>query len=44
MLTPSQAVSASRILREHWRKGSKVAALPPDLQPRNRAEGYAIQA
>lgn len=44
MLTPSQAVSASRILREHWREGSKFAALPPDLQPRNRAEGYAIQA
>ena len=44
MLTPSQAVSASRILREHWREGSKFAALPPDLQPRNRTEGYAIQA
>ncbi|MGC2776624.1 MAG: hydratase [Bradyrhizobium sp.] len=44
MGAPDQPTSASAILGEHWREGRKLAALPPDLRPRDRAEGYAIQA
>ncbi len=44
MGAPDQLASASRILREHWRDGRKLAALPQDLRPRDRIEGYAIQA
>ncbi|BAM86216.1 putative hydratase/decarboxylase [Bradyrhizobium oligotrophicum S58] len=44
MRGPDQPASASGILREHWREGRKLAALPPDLRPRDRIEGYAIQA
>ncbi|MGJ5178021.1 2-keto-4-pentenoate hydratase [Bradyrhizobium oligotrophicum] len=44
MRAPEQLASASAILREHWTEGRKLAALPPELRPRDRAEGYAIQA
>jgi 2-keto-4-pentenoate hydratase len=44
MFAPDQVASASRILREHWREGRKLSALPPDLRPHDRAAGYAIQA
>jgi len=44
MRAPDQLASASGILREHWREGRKLSALPPDLRPRDRIEGYAIQA
>ncbi|UFZ02174.1 hydratase [Bradyrhizobium ontarionense] len=44
MGAPDQPTSASAILCEHWREGRKLAALPPDLRPRDRTEGYAIQA
>ena len=44
MRAPDQSARASGILREHWREGRKLAALPPDLRPRDRIEGYAIQA
>lgn len=44
MRAPDQPASASGILREHWREGRKLAALPPELRPRDRIEGYAIQA
>jgi 2-keto-4-pentenoate hydratase len=39
-----QIAAASRILRDHWRAGTKLAALEPALQPRDRTEAYAIQA
>lgn len=35
---------ASQILRDHWRDGEKLAALPEHVRPRTRADGYAIQA
>src|SRR5689334_9419856 len=44
MLGPDQTRAASTLLFEHWQDGRRVAALPPDLRPTNRAEGYAIQA
>lgn len=36
--------AASRLLRRHWQSGERLPALPPDLRPSTRAEGYAIQA
>ena len=44
MLDDSQIAAAARILREHWRAGTKLAALESSQRPRDRAEGYAIQA
>ena len=44
MLDNTQINAASRILRDHWRIGTKLAGLAPQLRPRDRAEGYAIQA
>jgi 2-keto-4-pentenoate hydratase len=35
---------AARVLYQHRQAATKLAALPPDLRPRDRAEGYAIQA
>jgi 2-keto-4-pentenoate hydratase len=34
---------AAEILWDHWRRGTHLDALPDDVQPRTRAEGYAIQ-
>ncbi|BBK37777.1 fumarylacetoacetate (FAA) hydrolase [Allostella sp. ATCC 35155] len=36
--------AASALLRQHWAAGTKLPCLPRDLQPGDRAEGYAIQA
>jgi 2-keto-4-pentenoate hydratase len=36
--------SASRTLHDHWRAGTKLDALDAALRPRDRVEGYAIQA
>ncbi|CCD87349.1 putative Hydratase/decarboxylase [Bradyrhizobium sp. ORS 285] len=44
MRATDQPAGASEILRSHWRHGSKFSQLPPELRPRDRAEGYAIQA
>jgi 2-keto-4-pentenoate hydratase len=44
MLDTNQVAAASQTLRDHWRAGTKLAALAPSLRPRGRAEGYAIQA
>ncbi|WP_257167589.1 2-keto-4-pentenoate hydratase [Bradyrhizobium sp. SRS-191] len=44
MRATDQPAGASAILRSHWRQGSKFSELPPELRPRDRAEGYAIQA
>jgi 2-keto-4-pentenoate hydratase len=44
MLDNTQIAAASRILRDHWRVGTKLTGLEPQLRPRDRAEGYAIQA
>src|SRR5512135_1842761 len=44
MLDKDQIAAASQILYGHWRAGTKLGALAPALQPRDRNEGYAIQA
>ena len=44
MLSEDQAQAASDLLVRHWRNGTRLAALPADLRPATRAEGYAIQA
>ncbi|BBK32478.1 2-keto-4-pentenoate hydratase [Stella humosa] len=44
MLDPSRAQAASALLLDHWRQGRRLPALPPDLRPATRGEGYAIQA
>jgi 2-keto-4-pentenoate hydratase len=44
MLDKNQIEAASRILRDHWRAGTKLAALETSCRPRDRGEAYAIQA
>ena len=44
MLDNTRIDAASRILRDHWRLGTKLTSLDPQLRPRDRTEGYAIQA
>src|SRR5437764_815806 len=44
MLEKNQIVSASQTLHDHWRAGTKFAALDDWMRPGNRTEGYAIQA
>ncbi len=38
------AKAASALLARHWRDGTVLDALPPDLRPATRAEGYLVQA
>jgi 2-keto-4-pentenoate hydratase len=44
MLDKNQIATASKTLHDHWRAGTKLAGLETSLRPRDRAEGYAIQA
>jgi 2-keto-4-pentenoate hydratase len=44
MLKKNQIETASRTLHGHWRAGTKCGRLETSLRPRDRAEGYAIQA
>ncbi|EJN08669.1 2-keto-4-pentenoate hydratase [Bradyrhizobium sp. YR681] len=44
MREKDQVDAASQVLVRHWRDGTKLDALEPELRPRNRADGYAIQA
>jgi 2-keto-4-pentenoate hydratase len=39
----ARAQAASDLLVGHWEAGTRIAALPPELRPATRAEGYAIQ-
>lgn len=38
------AKAASALLARHWRDGTVLDALPQDLRPATRAEGYLVQA
>jgi len=38
------AAGAAKILWEAWRQGARLPSLPERCRPRDRAEGYAIQA
>jgi 2-keto-4-pentenoate hydratase len=44
MLDGHQIEAASRTLQDHWRAGTKLDALKASMRPRDRIEGYAIQA
>jgi 2-keto-4-pentenoate hydratase len=44
MLDKNQIAATSRTLHAHWRAGTKLASLDASQRPRDRAEGYAIQA
>jgi 2-keto-4-pentenoate hydratase len=44
MLDKDQIAAASRTLQQHWRTGTKLSNLDPSQRPRDRTEGYAIQA
>ena len=44
MLNENQIAAAAKTLHDHWRAGTKLANLEASLRPRDRAEGYAIQA
>lgn len=36
--------AAADLLWDHWRDGTRLAAIPEHLRPRTREEGYAVQA
>src|ERR1700739_735530 len=44
MLDEHQIASAAGTLHTHWQAGSKIGDLDPSQRPRDRREGYAIQA
>ncbi|QKD04719.1 2-keto-4-pentenoate hydratase [Mesorhizobium loti] len=44
MLDAEKAGAASRLLVGHWDKGTRLDAIPQDLRPKTRIEGYAIQS
>ena len=44
MLDKDQTAAAAKTLHDHWQAGTKIADLDLALRPRDRAEGYAIQA
>jgi len=44
MLDNNRIAIASKTLHDHWRAGTKLDGLEASLRPRDRAEGYAIQA
>ncbi|MGH6678100.1 MAG: 2-keto-4-pentenoate hydratase [Bradyrhizobium sp.] len=44
MLDDKQIADASCVLHDNWRAGTKIESLGDAARPRDRAEGYAIQA
>lgn len=44
MLNQHDINAAARTLYDHWQAGSKLHELAPSGRPRDRADGYAIQA
>lgn len=44
MLDNNQIAAAAKVLHDHWRAGTKLGALYSVMRPRDRAEGYAVQA
>jgi 2-keto-4-pentenoate hydratase len=44
MLDKDQTAAAAKTLHDHWQAGTKLGDLEPSQRPRDRAEGYAIQA
>jgi 2-keto-4-pentenoate hydratase len=44
MLDHDKIAAAAKTLSEHWRDGTKLEGLDASMRPRDRTEGYAIQA
>jgi 2-keto-4-pentenoate hydratase len=44
MLDHDKIAAAAKTLSDHWRTGTKCDALDASMRPRDRAEGYAVQA
>jgi 2-keto-4-pentenoate hydratase len=44
MLDKNQTAAAAKTLHDHWQAGTKLGDLELSQRPRDRAEGYAIQA
>ena len=44
MLDKTQTAAAAKTLHDHWQAGTKIGELAPPQRPRDRADGYAIQA
>ena len=44
MLDNEKIASAAKTLNDHWRAGAKLESLDASMRPKDRAEGYAIQA
>ena len=44
MLDKDQTAAAAKTLHDHWQAGTKIGDLDLSQRPRDRAEGYAIQA
>jgi 2-keto-4-pentenoate hydratase len=44
MLDDDRIAAAAKILSDHWRAGTKLESLDASIRPKDRAEGYAIQA
>ena len=44
MLDTDKIAAAAKTLSDHWRAGTKLENLDAAIRPRDRAEGYAVQA
>jgi 2-keto-4-pentenoate hydratase len=44
MLDNDKIAAAAKVLNDHWRAGTKIEGLDASTRPKDRAEGYAIQA
>ena len=44
MLENDNIAAAAKMLNDHWRAGTKLESLDAAIRPRDRLEGYAVQA
>jgi 2-keto-4-pentenoate hydratase len=44
VLDTDKVTAAAKTLNDHWRAGTKLENLDASIRPRDRAEGYAVQA
>ncbi len=44
MLTEAKEKAAAALIARHWEEGSQLHALPEQIRPTTRSEGYGIQA
>ena len=43
-MTPEKQREACALLYQHWKTGTRLEGLPPDLKPADRGEAYRVQA